>query len=166
MAEISKEILDLSEKIKENLTVGEEGVLKTTEGLYVKLLPETLSVETLELLNEHDTKIIAATALAVGTLGISVLKKHPTLPHVTLQMNTVGNDNFNYTFGRSQQVNAGAPTDKEAGQKTKYGTMRISMEKHAMGSRGQLSAVKSFLSDEAALNLGGVKTVKKETESA
>ncbi|MDR3392300.1 MAG: hypothetical protein P4L77_11260 [Sulfuriferula sp.] len=162
MSEIKKEVLERSEAYGKGLKLGAEGVIEAEEGLYASLLKtspvdvvrEKVDVELLEGLQEHNTIDLAAISHRVGTIGNHAFKKDDSLNKVTLSLNTTGKDAFNFTYDRSQQVNAGAPGDKDAGTRTKYGITRVSVDTHATGSRGQMAAVKTFLSDEAAKLLG------------
>lgn len=162
MSEIKKEVLERSEAYGKGLKLGAEGVIEAEEGLYHSLLKDspielvrtTVTTDVLEAIQEHNTIDLAAVAHRVGVIGNHAMKKDDALNKVTLALTTTGKDAFNFTYDRSQQVNAGAPGDKDAGTRTKYGITRVSVDTHATGSRGQLAAVKTFLSDEAAKLLG------------
>lgn len=149
MSEIHKEVLDLSETIGKGLTL-DGNVVSASEGLYESLLPEDIPMDLLERAQAHDTKVLAATALAVGRMGNQAMQKDESLNKVSLVMNTVGKDTMSFAYDRSRQVRDGAPGDKDAGMKTKYGIMTIGVDKYGAGNRGDVGAVKSFLSAEAA----------------
>jgi len=149
MTEIKKEVLDMSEKIGKGLTL-DGNVVSASDGLYESLLPEGVSMDLLERVQAHDTEVLAATALAVGKMGNHAMKKDETLNKISLVMPTVGKDTFSFAYDRSRQVRDGAPGDKDAGMKTKYGIMTLGVDKYGAGNRGEVGAVKSFLSAEAA----------------
>jgi hypothetical protein len=149
MSEIKKEVLDLSEKIGKGLSL-DGNVVTASDGLYESLLPEGVSMDLLERVQAHDTEVLAATALAVGQLGNKAMKKDETLNKISLVMPTVGKDTFGFAYDRSRQVRDAAPGTEGAGMKTKYGIMSISVDKYGAGNRGEVGAVKTFLSAEAA----------------
>lgn len=155
MSEIKKEVLDLSKKIGDGLSLGEKGIIAPAEGLYETLLPEGLSMDTLERVQAHNTEVLAATMHAVGKIAIPAMQKDDTLNKVTLELPTVGKDTFSFAFDRSRQVRDGAPGDKDAGMKTKYGISTIAVDIYGAGNRGDVGAVKSFLSQDAADALSG-----------
>lgn len=149
MTELTKEVLDLSAKITNGLTLDGK-VVTPAEGLYESLLPEGLSMDTLERAQAHDTQVLAAAAHAVGMLAIPAMKKDESLNKITLELPTVGKDTFGVAFDRVRQVRDGAPGDKDAGMKPKYGITTVSVDKYGAGNRGEVGAVKAFLSNEAA----------------
>jgi hypothetical protein len=165
MSEIKKEVLDKSARIQEGLVMDKDGVLKASDGLYASLLSGRVTVEQIEFLQEDNTEILAAAAHAVGVVGTKAMQKDENLQKVTLELPTVGKDNFNFTFSRSTMVRDGAVGDKDAGMKPKYGTMRVGVDTYASGSHGQMSAVKTFLSEDAALLLDPEYN-KKKTKAA
>lgn len=149
MSELKKETLDLSAKIGKGLTLDNE-VITASDGLYESLLPEGISMDTLERVQAHNTEVLAATAHAVGMIGIEAMKKDESLNKVTLELPTVGKDTFNFAFERSRQVRASAPGEKDTAMKTKYGISTIGVDYYGAGPRGEVQAVKTFLSDTAA----------------
>jgi hypothetical protein len=149
MSEIRKEVIDLSEKIGKGLTI-DGNVVSAADGLYESLLPEGISMDMLERIQAHDTEVLAATALAVGKMGNQVFKKDETINKITCVVPTVGKDTFGFAYDRSRQVRDAAPRTEGAGMKTKYGVMTVSVDKYGAGNRGDMGAVKSFLSNEAA----------------
>ncbi len=162
MSELKQEVLDLSQTIAKGLTLDtKNNTVTAAEGLYESILPEGITMDYLERVQAHNTDVIAATQLAVGRIAIPAMHKHADLNKVTLSLPTVGKDTFDFAFDRSRQVRDGAPTDKDAGMKTKYGASTVSVDIYGAGSRGSLAAVKALLSVEATETLGGKAAAKK-----
>jgi hypothetical protein len=158
MSELSKQHQDLTAQIKKGLTLDEaSGIINPADGLYASLLPEGLTMEMAERFQAHNTDVLAATAHAVGEIAIPAMENNSELNKVTFELPTVGKDTFNFTFDRSRQVRDGAPGDKEAGMKTKWGLSQVSVDTYAAGNRGSLALVKSLLSDQATAALGSKK---------
>ena len=154
MSEIKQEVLDLAKEIQADLTL-DGTIVKPAEGLYAKLIaPTGVTIEQLEAVNARETDIIAASAYAVGQLAIPAMKKDEALTKVTFELPTTGKDTINVSFDRSRQVRAGAPGDKDAEMKTKYGNTTVTVDKYAVGPRNPLAAVKALLSEEATTEFG------------
>jgi hypothetical protein len=152
MSEISKETLDLSAEIGKALTLDGE-VFVPAEGTYEKaitaLVPDA-PMELHERIQAANMTIMAAGMHAVGVKGIEAMEKDPSLNKVTCELPTIGKDTFNFSFERSRQVRASAPGEKDTTMKTKFGIATLGVDIYGAGSRGEVQAVKTFLSDKAA----------------
>ena len=143
---IKQEILNLAEAIKADMKVDANGVATVGPDLYERLLPEGLTVDIIQQVKDHDTKMVAAVPLALGEMSIPVMKKNKGLEKTTLVVPTVGKDTIGATFRRELV----SPNPAEPGTTvTTHGSVRVEMTQYANGSRGELAKVKTALRDMA-----------------
>lgn len=151
---IKPEILELSEKLKAEITLDKKtGVATVSPDTYMKLAPAELTKDVLESVQQFNANMIAASAHAIGTLAVPAMKKDASLDKVTLTIPTVGKDYIGVAFDRSRQVpDRGA--DGVNGTKTKFGSTSTEFVIYGTKSRGQLLNVKNELSEMAMKAFG------------
>lgn len=154
MSEIKQETKDLAARIKPEIKLNEKtGVGVISPELYEKLLPEGLTKKMAESFQAHNSSLIAATTYALGEIGVPAMKKNKDLDSVSVEMPTVGKDYIGVKINRSRTVPEGG-RDGVSGTKTKYGTTSIEMNVYASKPRGELSKVKSWISEQADAAFG------------
>ena len=153
--EISQDILDLSAKFKEAITLDKKtGVGSVPADTYVKTLPEGITEEILVTIQNHNAVVVPAMAHALGHLSIPVMSKNKELEVTTLHLPTVGKDAFNGVFTRERQIpSRGA--DGIHGVKPAFGSSRVSLDIYSTGSHGEFKKVKAELAELAAKAFGG-----------
>lgn len=146
MSQISNEVVALSDKIKKAVEVdASTGVITTPKDLYESLLPETLTIEQVKTLQEHNSQVIAASAKAVGELAIPLMAENKELDRVSLEIGVGHKDKINVTFDRSRQV----PDRETNGTKTKHGIVSADYTMYGAKSRGEMLKVKNELAEAA-----------------
>jgi hypothetical protein len=143
-AEIKPEVTALAAKIKPLLKLDPKTGLITAEpDLYLSLLPEGLTKETLTALSKHNAQFVPATGLAMGELLLPAMKKHSDLENGTLTVPTVAGDKFSFAIARNHSVPAfggkGEPTEK-------FGHFTAKHEMRAARNSGQFAQVRTHLS--------------------
>jgi len=159
-ATIKPEIQELSDRIGKLITIekkNDQGVVVVQDGAYLSLLPENLTKETVEAVQEFNGKMAAASALAVGTAAIPIMKKDQNLANVTMSMPTVGKDFIGVNFQRERQVPARDENNQPAGTKTKFGSTSVEYGMYSTKSRGALLSVKTLLAEQAMAAFGNKK---------
>lgn len=149
---IKEEIIDLANALKKEFEIGEGGVITVPKDLYEKTLPEGLTLADVKKVQEHNTALVAASALAVGEVGNAHFKKHKKDDRLSLEFKA-GVDSISIDYQRSKEY----PNfkDPEGPKIQKYGILTAGYESQAgVGSRGQLSRVKKNLAAKAAELLG------------
>jgi hypothetical protein len=147
---IDQEVVNLAAAITADMQVDKEtGIATVGTDLYERLLPEGLSIEVVKNLKAHDTKVLTATALALGEAAVPVMKKNRDLQQATLVMPTAGKDSFGATFIREKQVTVPGKEGQPATTSQVFGQVRVEATNYATGSRGELAKVKNVLRDLA-----------------
>lgn len=88
---VSEAIKTLAKAIAADLTVNEDGTVKAPDDLFAKHLPEGLDLATVKKVHTQRQEFMAASALAVGEVGIEAMKANKNLDQVQLKVN-VGKD--------------------------------------------------------------------------
>ena len=151
MSEIKQATRDLADRIKKDIKIDPKtGKAEVPADLYVNTLPEGVTKEHVEAIDNHNTLFASAAYLALGEEALPVLKKHKALTEVTVEIPTVGKSSFNGIFERSSQVRAPGATEST----TKYGTGSMKLDFYGGAqNRGEFKKVKDFLVDKAAAAL-------------
>jgi hypothetical protein len=145
---------ELAARIKKELTFDHKsGVATITKDFYASTLPEGITVNLIEQLQDHNTVIAAAAGLAFGQASETFLKKNKDFPRTEFELPTVRKDGFEFTYDRTRQV----PTrnaDGTTGTRAAHGMLRVGYRTYGAESVGELKKVKSLLSESAARVLG------------
>jgi hypothetical protein len=143
------ETRELADKIKKHIHLDPKTGLADPEklkGVYVELLPEGVSADTVLAIDNHNTRFAAASFLALGETGVDFFKKHKGVNEVTATFPTVGKSKFEGVFERSSQVRA--PGQEPT---TKFGTGSLKLDFYGGSqSRGEFKKVRDHLTDIAA----------------
>lgn len=143
---VNEKVKDLAESIKKDFKIGDGGVIALDKGFYANTLPEGLTIGQVEAVQKHNSNLLAATALALGDLGIPHLKKHKDLASVSVEFG-IGKDKLAATLKREQQVPDGLG---KGGMRTKYGVISANYKAHAAGNVGDFKRVREHVANEAA----------------
>jgi hypothetical protein len=132
----------LADSLKAAMTMGENGVATTANDWYENNLPEGLTMDLRKQFQNHDSAVMAAQAVAVGEMGIPLMKENTTLTQVSASL-AVGGDTISTDVLREYQH----------GKNTITGHVISSYTHNAAGvNRGELSAAVKHvrsLADEA-----------------
>lgn len=140
--EIKPEVTALAAKIKPLLKLDPKtGIITAEANLYVSLLPEGLSEDTIKALAKHNAQFVPAIGLAMGEHTLPAMKKNTELLDTKLVVPTVGGDKFNFNLARTTM--SGAPG---AERTEKYGHFTASHTMRAARNVGQFAQVRAHLS--------------------
>lgn len=138
---------------EQELKIGTAGVVEVPADFAEKLLPEGLTMETVEAVQDLTGEVVSGLGLALGNLGIKAFKKDPKLEQVSASFK-FGKDVHNATFQRVREVPINRPGE-ERKTAPKYGVLSNSVTVHGAGNKGNLRKVRQHLSAEAAKVLAG-----------
>lgn len=142
---IAENVQEMSELLKGQMTVGDQGVIEYAEGTLEKTLEGTdLTVDDFKKTHEHRDTLIAANSLAVGELGMAEMAKNKELNQVSSELK-IHKDVIGTAFHRSRNL-----PDGDGGMRAKPGVLANQYKANGqVGSKGQLKKVKAALSEEA-----------------
>lgn len=108
---------------------------KFSDDFYEKMLPSDIPYETVKRLHQHDSDLVAATALITGEAFISLAKKDPKLQELSVSFK--GNDKtFSHVVKREVTV----------GKNKTFAVVSSSVKsEESKGSKGELSRVRSHI---------------------
>lgn len=152
MSEVKQEVKDLSEKIKKEIKIDTKtGIATISETLYKDNLPEGMTIDNVKAVQDYNSRIVAATGLALGEASIPVMKKHKELEFTELTLPIV-KDTASFTFDR--QSTSRNPTD--GSEVIKHGALSVKYVTSGAGtSKGELKKVRAHLFESAAAALAG-----------
>lgn len=81
----------LADSLKAAMTLGENGIATTEPTWYENNLPEGLTMDQRKQFQNHDSAVMAAQAVALGEMGIPMLKENTTLSQLSASL-AVGGD--------------------------------------------------------------------------
>ena len=155
MSKISQNVVDLSKAISPAIKIEvADGMATTTveKDLYLKNLPEGLTKETIEKVQDYNSVYFAATAKAFGEAAIPVLKENKKIDSISADFPMIGKDNWAVNIDRSKEY----PNPKGGEPTTTFGAMSFKLETQAArGSRGVIKHIREEMAVAALAALGG-----------
>lgn len=156
--QLKPETQKIADAFAKSLKIGEvkEGIATATidQTAYVDNLPDGITREIVEQLNEYDTSVASALAATLGNAAIPEIKKNKNLDKVTVTLPTVGKDSFSATFDRERQVPARNEKGEPAGTRPAYGIVNVEHTMYGTRNRAQLAGVKKMLTEKATAAFG------------
>ena len=149
---VAEGVLDLAAKMKGKIKVDQAtGVGEAEDTIYKDLLPEGLTLKTVEQVKRHDRDFIAAGAQVFGELAIEAMTKNKKLEESQVSIGMTKMDNVSYHMDRHRQypghlTSDGAPVDK-------YGILTTTYEIKGGKNAGDLKKVRVELQEHAAKKL-------------
>lgn len=158
MSEVKQAVQDLAAKIKPMLTLADNGVVLAQADLYEKSLPEGITADQIKAIQQHNTVLVAASALAVGEIAVDAFKADKELQRVTSEFSAVG-DKISTAVIRSREYPAGGiPKEGEVrdpnAKIVKFGVIEAAYEVSSNGNKGDLKKVRTHISALALAALG------------
>ena len=149
---ISEEVLALSKKISESVSVDKDtGVAEVKGDPYVENLPETLTTEIIREVEGYNKKFVAAGTHAIGQAALDAMKSNKKLEVVTGSISLGNKSNFEVNVKRSAEYNAGPGSSEKI---TKFGETTIKMNLDAGKAKsGDLARVREALQEAATAAL-------------
>ena len=149
---IKDHIVDLTDKIKKDLSFNKETSSVEDSGSFESNIPEGLTMETIVAVNKYETDYVAASTNAFGQVCIEQFKKDKDLDIVTGNFKMAGNNEITHEAHREAVKPNPANRDQPV---TKYCDIRSTYKLTATHqSTGQLKQVRVALNEEAAKLLG------------
>lgn len=153
MSDIKQNILDLATVIKAGMTLGEAGIIEVKEGLADSILPEGLTTEIVKTYQNHVSDTVAATAEALGQIGIDAFKADEKLEQLSVEFG-FGTDSIAGTIQRSKDYPAGGiPKEGETRDPnatvTKWGIISMKYGVNAHANKGSLKKVRDSINERA-----------------
>jgi len=139
---LSKEVLDLAEKLQKEITITADGTIAPDKGLVEKLLPSDLTMEEIKKVQAFSNTLTAASAHAVGTMALPFMKKNDKVDHVHMEKLPFGRDAIRVDTARKTEV--GGIGGKST---TQYGWTTV---KYTSGSAGTSGALFKRIRDHHA----------------
>ncbi len=149
---ISEGVLDLAAKLKGKIKIDQAtGVGEAEDTIYKDLLPEGLTLKTVEPVKRHDRDFIAAGAQVFGELAVEAMVKNKKLEEAQVSIGMTKMDNVSYHMDRHRQypghlTGDGKPVDK-------YGILTTTYEIKGGKNAGDLKKVRVELQEMAAKKL-------------
>lgn len=119
-----------------------------------RLSDGTVTKETyVKIMDIHDA-IYKGAGLAVGEAGTKAMKKNAELSTVTVTMPTFGKDVIQFGLRREAPYTLRDGDGKVTGTGTSYGSLTVDHKIYGTKNRGEMSKVKSIISELAAASIG------------
>lgn len=146
--EINKTTQSLKESMKAAMTMGENGVGVVAADWYEKSLPESVTMEHVKTIQNHNSAVMAAQPLALAELGLPIMKENSALSQISVSV-AAGADTIATDIVREYQH----------GKQTINGHVISSYTANAAGTnRGELAiAVKMVRAMADDILTGGAK---------
>lgn len=145
MAEISKELRELSEKIQGAIEIDDSGNATIDKEFYVNNLPEGTTVEQIRAIKKFDTLITAAAADGFGRVAIEKMATNKDIDKSSFTLPTIDKDSIDFALSR-QRTGINPATGEET---VSYGRVVVSATAHSVANAGQLKLVKKELAELA-----------------
>jgi hypothetical protein len=138
--EVNSTTRALADSLKAAMT-GSKGNYTAADNWYGDNLPEGLTTELRARFDEHDSSVVAATALALGELAVPEMKENADITEATLALNLGAN-----------RINTSVLRDYVHGKESYHGHVIASYEVNSAGvNRGELglamTAVRNLADD-------------------
>jgi hypothetical protein len=148
--ELKQETIDLAKLIKEAITVdAKTGTTAIAADIYARTLPETITINSIQEINAHNSMFLAAAGLAFTESVIPVLKKQKTIDDAKIEIPLTGKDTLGFHFVRSAEVQA-QPGVKDSPKTTAYGLLTAKWESKGLKNKGEFKKVKEIAAAAAA----------------
>lgn len=151
MSNINSTIIAMADTILAQLSADNNlGVVTSPDNMYEKVLPEDLSIETVNRVSDHNTNFVAASTRAFGQMAQSMMTDNRKLDTVIGAFSMGANDNLSLHYNRSKDY----PVPGQEEKSTKYGVVNIAYEVKAGKNGGELKKVRAELAELAMKAFG------------
>lgn len=136
----------LAEQIEVNATAS-----TIAADAYIKTLPEGITLETVQKIQDHNAVFFPAVTKAFGEKAIDAMKKDKAIDTVSLSVPMVGEDKFDISFQKQYQY----MDTKTKEMKDAYGGVSASLTvQAARHNRGAMGSIKNDLKAQALAAFG------------
>lgn len=152
--EIKPVIAELSTAIQKSITVDAKAATVTVSPtVYADNLPAGLTLESVSQVREYDTNFVAATAHALGTIGVASMAKEKSLTNLEAEFG-MGHKGNAVTHSLERKKVTIDQLHNKGAEITKFGHMSTTVEFSAGKNAGQLKAARKTVSDLAMESFG------------
>ena len=146
---INQELSDLQDKILQRLSMNKEtGIAEVPKETYEQLLPEGLTKEIVNKVNNYKFNMAAASYYALGETANPVFENNPDLEKVTLKIPMFGeSDNISIELDRVKHV-VSKNNDGEVVITPTYGHSIVDINEFGDARRKQIIAIKNKLAED------------------
>lgn len=147
----SEKVNELAAKISYAFSINKDGKCEVDKDVYTSNLPEGLTKETIESVNDYNSTFYPAATKAFGEVSINGMKANKGIEELKASIPLAGKNTLNLSIER-ETTYSGALTGKEP--TTHYGTVRATVTTYsADASRGEMKRVRDELRDAAFASL-------------
>lgn len=153
---VSENVLTMAKAIEKQLKLDTKtGIVESEDGIYEKMLPEELSIETVKAVGTHNANFIAAGSYAVGNIAVQAMAKHKSLDRVSGEIKMAGRDVMSVNVDREKPFTNHLKRDADGNPETgvKVGVVTTSYDVRAGRNSGELKKVRSAIADMAMAKL-------------
>ncbi len=143
MSDIKEAVKTLSTNISKDLKYDKDShTIKAEENIYAKNLPEGLSMEVVDKVNNYDVQFVAASGLAVGEIAIQHMAKEKTVEQISAEFSMARHNSVNHVVTRERTfTNITDPSNPIP----KYGDLATKVTIQAGRNQGELKKVRNTL---------------------
>jgi hypothetical protein len=146
--QIKETTTELAKSLKKGIEIDPKtGAATIAKDLYIKHLPDGLTEETYKQLSDYNTQFTAAATLAAGQSALDHGKKLKA-DKIEFSFPMVGKDSLDLVWHKRRETHNPQDPDQKIVKFGAIGTPSFSV--HATKNSGQLGAVRTHLTEEAA----------------
>lgn len=151
---LDDDVLAMSKALSKQIEIKDgEGTIE--KGAYLAALPEGMTKEDIQKVNNFNSTFYPAVTHAFGEKAIAAMKKDKKLEEVKIEVPLLGTDKFGLVMNRVETFRNPAGGENDPGI-VKYGNIVPKLvTQSARGNRGDMSKVREYLQEAAMKALAG-----------
>lgn len=138
--EVKQAVVELADKMRPFIGAVTEGKVEVDGSMYEKTLPESLTMEVIKQVSDHNTNFVAAGTRIIRTAAIEAMANDKSLNEVSSTIKMGANDKLNINVERTKSyanhLQGGVET-------TKYAVTTVGYEVQSGKNGGQLKVVRT-----------------------
>jgi hypothetical protein len=151
-SKLHADVVTMQAAIQSAIKIDKAGTVTGTDDLYVKLLPEGVTLDTVKAVDSYNSRFIAGAHAAIGAEAVAAMKKHSGIDQISASVPLVGKSHYDVTVKRRSEFpgigEGAAPVVKYAASTGKL------VNGEADTSRGQLKHVRAMVAELGLAALG------------
>lgn len=144
--ELTPELLALSEKMRKDILIDNEGKPTVEKSIFEKNLPDGLDYSTVCQVRQYSSDFVAAGAHASGMNAIDAMAGNKKIEQVVVELPMCEKDRVTYSIDRKKTIVDHLHDKQEI---TKYGQVGVSVEIHGAKNAGQLKIARNLVGQMA-----------------
>ena len=155
MSTLKSTIVDLSDKIKADISIAKDGTIEVAPDLFYKHLPEGVTRELVEAAADYQGEFMVAATNAIGEHAIPFFKKHKAHEKLNVHVPLVGKDTLELKLYRSKTYPGMVRDGVKGPETTKHCVIDAKLNVHeADDSIGQFKIARKALNVNALAAYG------------